>query len=485
MAEELAYPLCKIFNKSIEIGDIPKDWKIAEVKPIFKKGCKNSPGNYRPVSLTSIACKVLESFVRDYLYKHLINNELLSVEQFGFCSKRSTVTQLIVTLNDWMINLDNKIPVDAVYLDFAKAFDTVPHERLKNKLYGYGVRGNVLKWISSFLGDRNQYVSVNGKCSNKIKVTSGVPQGSVLGPTLFIYFINDLPEVSKCPIKIFADDTKAYSKVQSEEDRLLLQECIDALVEWSEKWLIKFNSSKCNVMHLGKNNPNYNYEIKENGIYKELNTTYNEKDLGVHIDPLLTFDNHIISTVNKARKVCGLLVRNIEFKSPYIMLSLFKSMVRPIIEYANCVWAPYKRKDIDFIEKVQRHFTKKIIGMKNLSYNERLTRLKLPSLEYRRLRGDIIQVYKIVNGDYDPLTTQSLFNITNYNTNNINTRQNNSTKLYKKRISTSLYHNFFTNRVINIWNSLPQEVVNVDTLSKLKNKIDCHYIDIMYSTNIK
>ena len=150
--------------------------------------------------------------MRDFLYKHLLNNKLLSVEQFGFCSKRSTVTQLIVTLNDWMINLDNKVPVDAVYLDFAKASDTVPHERLKNKLYGYGVRGNVLKLIGSFLGDRTQYVSVNGKCSNKIRVTSGVSQGIVLGPTLFIYFINNLPEVSKCPMKIFADDTRPIPK---------------------------------------------------------------------------------------------------------------------------------------------------------------------------------------------------------------------------------------------------------------------------------
>ena len=211
-----------------------------------------------------------------------------------------------------------------------------------------------------------------------------------------------------------------------------------------------------------------------------MGTTYSEKDLGVYIDPLLSFDDHIINTVNKARKVCGMIVRNIEYKTPDIMIPLFKSMVRPILEYANCVWAPNKRKDIDYVEKVQRQFTKKVIGMKELSYQERLSKLKLPSLEYRRLRGDIIQVYKIVNGLYDPITTKSLFEITENN----KTRNNNPNKLYKKRTNTNLYQHFFTNRIINTWNSLPEEVVEVDTLNKLKNKIDFYFNKYIYCTNL-
>ena len=187
-------------------GKLPAKWKIAEVRPIFKKGSKTSPGNYRPVSLTSIVCKVFEGFVRDVLYKHLESNHLLAEEQYGFCSRRSCTTQLLNTINDWFLHLDEKTPVDAVYLDFRKAFDTVPHERLLNKLYGYGIRGDVLNWVRDFLSDRSQYVSIHGECSSDIPVTSGMPQGSVLGPTLFIYFINDLPQVVSTSIKIFADD---------------------------------------------------------------------------------------------------------------------------------------------------------------------------------------------------------------------------------------------------------------------------------------
>ena len=152
-----------------------------------------------------------------------------------------------------------------MYLDFRKAFDTVPHERLLNKLHGYGVRGNVLNWVRDFLSDRSQFVSINDQMSSKINVTSGVPQGSVLGPTLFIYFINDLPQVANTFFKIFADDTKAYLPIHNVSDQASLQETVDKLVEWSEKWLLKFNGSKCKVLHIGKNNPKYQYTISDDG----------------------------------------------------------------------------------------------------------------------------------------------------------------------------------------------------------------------------
>ena len=168
-------------------GKLPSAWKIAEVKPIFKKGDKSNPGNYRPVSLTPIVCRIFESFVRDALYDHLVSTKLLSSKQFGFCKGRSTVTQLLVSIYNWMKSMDNKKAVDAIYLDFSKAFDTVPHKRLIHKLKMYGIHDNVLSWITDFLSNRSHYVTVNNSSSDSVPVTSGVPQGSVLGSVLFIY----------------------------------------------------------------------------------------------------------------------------------------------------------------------------------------------------------------------------------------------------------------------------------------------------------
>ena len=292
LAYELSTPLKILFDKTMSHGTIPSKWKTAEVRPIFKKGDKASPDNYRPVSLTSVLCKVFEKFVRDAMYKHLIDNKILSPDQFGFCQGRSCVTQLLVTANDWLLSLDNKSPVDAIYLDFSKAFDSVPHRRLIHKLNSYGIRGNMLNWVSDFLSNRTQYVTINGEQSTAIPVTSGVPQGSVLGPTLFIYYINDMPNSTESLVRLFADDSKAYSEIKTEEDYIQLQKGINDLVDWSNTWLMNFNAKKCKVMHLGKNNPNYVYTMKDGDATRELETSECEKDLGVNIDPLLDFNKH-------------------------------------------------------------------------------------------------------------------------------------------------------------------------------------------------
>ena len=480
LCHELAHPFYLLFNKTLQDGTIPDAWKVAEVKPIFKKGNIELPGNYRPVSLTALICKIFEQFIRDALYNHLIDNSLLSKEQYGFCKKRSCASQLLVTLHEWLTYLDNKIPIDAAYLDFRKAFDSVPHKRLLHKLSEYGIKGNLLNWISSFLTCRTQYVNVNNFVSNTAPVLSGVPQGSVLGPCLFIYFINDLPEVIECLIKIFADDTKAYTPIFSNKDNELLQNSINKLVDWTDKWLLRFNIDKCKILHLGKNNPKVKYYITHGGIKTELEETTNEKDLGVFIDPYLSFDIHISSTIKKARKVSGMIIRTIKNKYPIIMSTLFKSLVRPILEYAHAVWCPFKKKHILEIEKVQRQFTKQIKGLRNLSYQERLSQIKLPSLEFRRLRGDYIEVYKIIHQLYDPVTTDKLLTLDS----NKNTRSN-TLKLKKKRVNLLPFQKFFTNRVINKWNKLPENIVCSESLNIFKNRLDTRLKDLMYQTNLE
>ena len=474
VANEIAHPLTVLFNSSISHGKIPKAWKIAEVKPIFKKGDKTSPGNYRPVSLTSIVCKVFESFLRDALYEHLVKNKLLSKHQFGFCKGRSCVSQLLVVIHHWLSCMDRDVPTDAIYLDLSKAFDTVPHKKLIHKLKGYGIGGSILDWISDFLSDRTQYVSVGNTCSESTPVTSGVPQGSVLGPILFIYYINDMPDVVDCFIKIFADDAKTSNEINSFEDSVTLQNSLDGLSSWTEKWGVGFNCDKCGVMHLGKNNPNYNYTLNN----KPLNVTVSEKDLGVHVDPLLKFEDHIDIKVKKARQISGLIARTITYKSVDIMVPLYKSLVRPILEYGNVVWSSYLRRNIDLIEGVQKFFTKKIIGVKGMDYEDRLKFLKIPSLEFRRLRGDLIETYKLCNGLYDPVTTSSLFDMCSLPT------RSNGLKITKINPLHAPFRNFFTNRVVNVWNGLPAHVVSSESTNSFKNHIDKIFIEYMYSTKI-
>ena len=476
----LSIPLKILFDCTIINGCIPNEWKVAEVRPIFKKGDKTNPGNYRPVSLTPIICKVFEKFIKNSLNKHLIDNNILSKEQFGFVSGRNTITQLLVTLNDWMSDLDNDVPVDAAYLDFRKAFDTVPHQRLISKLKTYNIKGPILNWINSFLSDRTQFVKINNSSSSNLNVSSGVPQGSVLGPTLFIFFINDLPNVIKnASVKIFADDTKAYNGINKPEDVTNLQNVIDEMFLWTQQWLLQFNKEKCKILHIGKKNPKNKYFIGPEQERIELTETELEKDLGIYVDPNLDFKKHIKTIVKKASYLNYKILKNFTYRDSDILTPLFKTLVRPILEYGNSVWSNGLKKYKTLIENVQRKFTKHMKGLKDVPYEERLNIIKLPSLEYRLLRGDMIQVFKIANNFYDPLTTKSIFKFSN----NPSLRGHNF-KISKQSTNKTKYANFFTNRVVNVWNKLPSYIVNAKSINEFKNSFDKHNSHLQFKIDL-
>ncbi len=465
LAHQLSDPLKIVFQKCLLEGHVPQSWKDAHVIPIFKKGKKSVPGNYRPVSLTSIICKLMESLIRDKVVEHMTNNNLLTDYQHGFVNGRSCSTNLLNVLDSWTEALDNGIPVDAIYLDFAKAFDTVPHLRLLNKLKGYGVTDQVLNWIKNFLQGRRQCVKVNGAKSEWSDVTSGIPQGSVLGPCLFVIFINDLPEVVKSLVQMFADDTKVYTEIHSNEDHAKLQHDIDSLYNWSDKWKLKFNAGKCKVLHLGRNNPSFGYSMKQNDQRVTLGQTELEKDLGVNIDPQLNFSQHIESQVNKANKILGMIRRSYEFLDGETLKKLFIALVRPHLEFSNVAWSPKLLKDKRLIEAVQRRATKMIPALEDCSYEERLKILDMPSLMYRRARGDMIEVYKYTHGLYtvnDSLLTRD----------DDNTRRGHGYKLRKRHCKTATRKNFFSYRVVNSWNSLPHVVVSAPTMNSFKSRLD-------------
>lgn len=467
LATCIATPLNIIYRKSLDSGELPTQWKQGQVTPIFKKGDRSNPGNYRPVSLTSVLCKVMESLIREVVMKHMTSHNLFCDEQHGFVPGRSCMTQLLVCLDEWSEALDRGDPLDTVYLDFKKAFDTVPHKRLLNKVESYGIRGNISTWISDFLQGRSQRVSVNGSTSKWSDVTSGIPQGSVLGPLLFVIFINDLPDAVGCVTRIFADDTKMYGIATTDNDREKIQEDIEKLSEWSDKWQLKFNTSKCSVMHLGWNNPNHSYSMKDNnGQQRQLETTEKEKDLGVLVDNKLTFHQHVNSAVGKANRVLGVIKRTFATRDSTVIKKLYTTMVRPTLEYGNAPRIQQYAGDIDKLERVQRRATKLCKDIKDLPYEERLQRLMLPSLHYRRNRGDMIQVYKILTGK-DRIDSEKLLPMSN-----TSSTRGHRMKLMKRHSRLNIRKYSFGMRVVNRWNSLPDWVVEAKDLNVFKTNLD-------------
>ena len=232
LADDLCLPLYLIFKSSINGAKIPKQWKFARVSAIFKKGNRELACNYRPVSITSIICRILETIIRNSIVKFLVSNDLLSVYQYGFLKGRSTTLQLLKVLNDWTESMENKFSTDCIYLDYQKAFDSVPHRRLISKLRSYKINECLVNWVEDYLQNRPQFVEINGNESQWLPVTSGIPQGSVLGLLLFLIYINDLPENVNSTVYMYADDTKIYREIQSDDDHEVLQRDLETLKTW-------------------------------------------------------------------------------------------------------------------------------------------------------------------------------------------------------------------------------------------------------------
>ena len=306
---------------------------------IFKKGSKVKANNYRPISLTSPLVKILESIIRTKIMEYLTDNNIVTHYQHGFVTKKSCFTNLLETFEDWTAAVDQGYGVDVVYLDYSKAFDPVPHLRLIEKLKGYGIGGNLLNWMKSFIHGRFQRVVLNGIESQWLEVTSGVPQGSVLGPLLFVLYINDIAENIKCKLGIFADDTKIYSIINSVSNVEDLQCDLDNMQEWCETWLLNLNLDKCKVMHIGRTlNSTYKMDISNTCI--DLCEVESEKDLGLWVTSSLKPSLHCDKAAAKATKILGILKRTFPVMSKELFLFLYRIYVRPQLEYCVQLWSP-------------------------------------------------------------------------------------------------------------------------------------------------
>jgi hypothetical protein len=337
LKDQIAPVLSIIFQKSLDSGSLPDDWKHAYVAPIFKKGEKYKTSNYRPVSLTCICCKLLEHIVVSHVMKHFETNNILYSLQHGFRTLRSCETQLLMLFDDLARTSDKRTQTDVLIMDFAKAFDKVPHRRLSYKLNWYGVRGSTLNWIDSFLANRTQAVVLDGELSSTAPVTSGVPQGTVLGPALFLAYINDLPDhVSNSAVRLFADDCIMYRPIRSINDTTKLQQDLDGLSAWEEKWLMEFHPGKCYKLKVShaKKTFNVDYTLHGQTLEEVDKCTY----LGVKLSADLKWKYHISSMCAKANSTLGLLRRNLKTRCTEIKDRAYRSLVRPKLEFACTVW---------------------------------------------------------------------------------------------------------------------------------------------------
>jgi len=456
--------ITEIFRLSLDSMKLPAIWKDSIIMPIFKSGKRDNVGNYRPISLTCVLCRTLERIIAQQLTDYLITHDIISKHQYGFMKQRSTNTQLITCLEDWYKALYEEKNIDVIYIDYKKAFDSVPINLLLYKLDKIGIKGKLYGWISNFLTNRTFRVKIADKFSSSRTVYSGVPQGSVLGPLLFIIYINDLPRfLSKnTNIVIYADDVKIYKAYKTEIERNELQSDLSKIEQWSKIWALDISSTKTFVFHLGNKNCHHDYFI--NGI--KLSQVEVIRDLGVNIDNKLKFDKHIAITTKKAYFKAHQIFRNIKSKSPKTWNILYKSYVRPQLEYATESWNPILKQDINKLERVQRFFTRIIYKKCNLTYKNYETRLhflKLDSLECRRKVFDLTMLFKIFKG-FTHLDQYSLFKPLNRSSR----RHNCQIFIQHKNNKT---RNSFINRTNNTWNNLPQEVVNSSSITQFKQKL--------------
>lgn len=458
-ADSLAKPLSQLMRSSLEQGKLPNIWKEAIIIPIHKKGDKLDANNYRQISLTSIPCKCMEKIIAKELTEFLLANNILKNNQHGFLPGRSTVTNLLQCVDLWTKALDKNQPVDVIYLDFKKAFDLVPHQRLICKLKHYGIGGQLLKWLQDFLEGRRSCVRVSDQVSTHFPVKSGVPQGSVLGPLLFNIFIADLSMALISNASLFADDTKFFANPLVNYAQL--RSDISFVQNWCSDWCLTLNENKCTVLHIGHNNPRLQYTLNNNAI----TPVNHQKDLGVLVSSDLKWELHIGQVIKKVNSLVYMVSITFKDITTQLLAKIYKIYIRPKLEYAVPVWSPYFAKDIHALEQTQRRITRLCPAIRNLPYEERLTVLGLTTLSCRRIRGDLIESYKILHGHYS--VEVNIFVL-----NRDQRLRGHEFKLVREQFHKLCRQHFLANRVLPSWNSLPSRIVNAPTLNAFKNAYD-------------
>ena len=416
---------------------------------------------------------------------HLENQKILTHLNHGFRSGHSTETQLITTVNDLLTSFDQGTQIDLAILDFSKAFDTVPHDRLLQKLHKYGIRGPLHTWLTSFLTERHMQVVVEGCSSSETSVDSGVPQGTVLGPLLFLCHINDLPEAVKSQVRLFADDCLIYREIKTYDDHHTLQADLKCLEEWAEKWGMSFNATKCYTMTLGTGKLSSKFYLLNKTILKTVPTN---PYLGILFTDNLTWSNDISKSTKKANSSLGFLRRNLTHCPKNCKRNAYLALVRPILEYGAVVWDPHLQKDIDKLERVQRSAARFIAGNYRTRTPGFVTKIldhhQLPTLQQRREDLRLTLYFKIVKGLVPAIPPQTILtpeyagrrrkttrsNDFVYQTSDKNTK-NNKNCFKVPDWKTAQYRFSFIPRTTISWNALPDSVVDHQTTEAFRGAL--------------
>ncbi len=488
-ASSLALPISMLFNVSFVTGCIPADWKAALVVPVHKKDDKGSVENYRPISLTSLVMKVFERCIKTELYLACVDK--LDTRQHGFVNDRSCTTQMIPFTDDLALALNNMSRMDVIYFDFAKAFDSVSHDLILHKLKcQYNINGLMLRFVKEYLKDRTQRVVVGGYTSSSLNVKSGVPQGSILGPLLFVLFINDMFScVSEgTNIALYADDTKIWREICSYEDHFIIQNDIDRLYKWSIDNRMTFHAGKCKALSV-----TYQRNILDNlpfniFIYNLANRFIDyihdsQTDLGVEMTPTLSWKNQCDKLVAKASSKLGLLRRTCHFTiNKRQKRSFYLALVRSIFEHCSVVWSPQHQYLIDKFDAIQKRAVKWIFGEMFMNYSEEVFFAKQKELDILPMKlkfifNDLVMFYKIVN-ELIPISLPSYINVcrpedVRYTRRNAAIQDLSDSSTYTSSVNPNCdtFRNSFFYRSLQKWNKLPISIRQASSLSLMKSSL--------------
>ena len=492
-AAGLAYPLSLLFHSCYNIGTLPREWKLGHIVPIYKKGDKHEVSNYRPISLTCLIMKVLERIIKDELLA--LTNGMIKDEQHGFRAERSCATNLVGLCDSLALSLNDNIRTDVIYFDFAKAFDSVNHDLILLKLKSkFGIDGRLLKFITDYLRDRQQQVLISGKFSSMKNARSGVPQGSILGPLLFIIFIDDIAGgISPgTHLSLYADDTKIWRQIFSDTDILRLQKDIDYLHDWSLSNKMRFHPDKCKVLSVtGKVSealsllsvlPFYNFIYSMGGI--SLDYVEFEKDLGVIVTKNLNWQEQCSKVLSKANQKLGMARRNCYFvQDENRRRVLYLTLVRSLFEHCSVIWRPVTKSQISKLEGLQKRAIKWILHEEYSSYSQstyiqKCRQLKIMPIEDRFDFLDLIFFFKVVK-QLIPVTLPSYLQPFQGQSRLRSCHMDPlcfTTSVLPRASSNAFAKNFFF-RTHTKWNHIPLVIREIESITEFKSKLSTYMWD--------